>query len=118
MAGFTPSSCFMHLFIQDHQFSPVPAFALSVISFSDLSVMHFIFSTIMQMSVLVCRNENGLFMKEMPFGETFIIKLLFRVTTAHNLQIYNLQYVLSICYHILRLPVKINLVLNVAKSVL
>lgn len=58
MAGFTPSSCFMHLFIQDHQYSPVPAFALSFISFSDLSVMHFIFLTIMEMSVLVCRNEN------------------------------------------------------------
>lgn len=48
----------MHLFIQDHQYSPVPAFALSFISFSDLSVMHFIFLTVMEMSVLVCRNEN------------------------------------------------------------
>lgn len=80
----------------------------------------------MQMSVLVCRNENGgrggdpfavLCMKEMPFGETFIIKLLFCTTTAHDLQIYSLQF-LFICYHILQLPVKINLVLNVAKSAL
>lgn len=56
-------------------------------------------------------------MKEMAFGETFIIKLLFCTTTAHDLQIYSLQF-LFICYHILQLPVKINLVLNVAKSAL